>query len=162
FVARVAPLFDQSGRRLRQFPTEDGYLMLTIARNIALGKGMSVSGGLQPTNGTQPLATLLWSAVFWLTGGERSTGVLGVLVLELAIVCSAAALLFVLARRLLRDLPHGSEAAAILTAVWFASPLVVAHSMNCLETGLYGLVALAVALSFAESPGAAPWSLQRC
>src|SRR5215831_20633195 len=75
-VARLVPLLDIGGRLFRQFPTEDGYLMLTIARNIALGHGMSVSDGLQPTNGTQPLATLLWAAVFKLVAGDRRLGVL--------------------------------------------------------------------------------------
>ena len=45
---------------LRQWPTEDGYLMLTIARNMALGNGMSTADGELPTNGTQPLATTIW------------------------------------------------------------------------------------------------------
>src|SRR5262249_10342240 len=63
-VSRVVPLLNSGGRLLRQFPSEDGYLMLTIARNIALGHGMSVANGTIPTNGTQPLATLLWALCF--------------------------------------------------------------------------------------------------
>ena len=51
FISRVLPLLDQDGRVIRQFPTEDGYLMLTIARNMALGHGMSTAGGTIPTNG---------------------------------------------------------------------------------------------------------------
>jgi hypothetical protein len=39
------------------FITEDGYLMLTVARNMAIGLGMSVSEGTIATNGIQPMAT---------------------------------------------------------------------------------------------------------
>lgn len=161
-AARLAPLLDAGGRLLRQFPSEDGYLMLTIARNIALGNGMSVSDGLQPTNGTQPLATLLWAGVFWLAGGERRLGVLGILLLQAVFACAAAGLLYVLARRLMGELPHGASVALLLSAAWFASPLVVVHSMNCLETGLYAVAVLLVALAFADSPRAERWNTLRC
>ncbi len=161
-VARFAPLLDAGGRLLRQFPSEDGYLMLTIARNIALGKGMSVSDGLQATNGTQPLATLLWAGAFWLTGGDRQAGVLLILVLQLLFACAAAIALHQLARRALGDLPHAGSAALLLSAAWFASPRVVSHSMNCLESGLYVLAVLAVALAFVDSPQAKRWGAPRC
>ncbi len=161
-AARLAPLLDVGGRLFRQFPTEDGYLMLTIARNVALGKGMSVADGLQPTNGTQPLATLLWAGVFWLAGGDREHGVLGVLLLEVALSCGAALLLYLLARRLLRELPHGESAALLLSSAWFAAPLVVMHSMNCLETGLYAAAVVAAAIACADSPQAERWSAWRC
>jgi len=161
-LARLAPLLDAGGRLFHQFPSEDGYLMLTIARNIALGKGMSVSDGLQPTNGTQPLATLLWAGAFWLTGGDRRAGVAAILVLQLLFACAAAILLHQLARRVMRDLPHGSSAALLLSASWFASPLVVNHSMNCLESGLYVLAVISVALVFVDSPQAKPWNTLRC
>jgi hypothetical protein len=161
-LARLAPLLDAGGRMLRQFPTEDGYLMLTIARNIALGKGMSVSDGLQPTNGTQPLMTLISAAVFWLADGDRRLGVLGVLLLDVIWSCAAATAIYALMRRLLGAKPFGTSAALVVSAAWFASPLSVAHSMNCLETGLYALVVILVALAFAESPSAERWSVRRC
>ena len=46
------------------FVTEDGYLMLTVARNLALGNGLSVSDGQIITNGIQPLATFVYSLPF--------------------------------------------------------------------------------------------------
>ena len=161
-LARLAPLFDAGGRLFRQFPSEDGYLMLTIARNIALGKGMSVADGLQPTNGTQPLATLLWAGVFWLFGGDREAGVRGILLVQVALACVSAWLLFVLARRLLRELQHGSAVALFTSAAWFASPRVIAHSMNCLESGLYALIVISVALVFVETVRAERWRTGRC
>ena len=161
-VSRLAPLFDAGGRLFRQFPSEDGYLMLTIARNIALGKGMSVSDGLQPTNGTQPLATLLWAAAFRVTHGDRASGVLLILAVQAAVSFAAAWLLFALAQRLFRPWPYGTAISLAVSAAWFASPLVVTHSMNCLESGLYVTLVIAVALAFVESLSPARWSLARC
>src|SRR5687767_55155 len=76
FIARVLPLLNLEGRLLQMYPTEDGYLMLTIARNLAVGKGFSVADGTIPTNGTQPLTTLLWAACFFLSSGHKTAGVL--------------------------------------------------------------------------------------
>ena len=53
------------------FVTEDGYLMLTVARNLAIGLGLSVSEGTIPTNGVQPLATFLFAVPYVLTGGDK-------------------------------------------------------------------------------------------
>jgi hypothetical protein len=161
-VARLAPLADAQGRLFRQFPSEDGYLMLTIARNIALGKGMSVSDGLQATNGTQPLATLIWASEFSLAGADRRIGLMGILLLQVGFACASAGLLYLLARRLLAAMPRGGDVCLILAAGWFASPLVVMHSMNCLETGLYALAVLSVALIFVDSSGPKDWSPSRC
>lgn len=138
-LARAAPFLDQGGRLLRQFPTEDGYLMLTIARNLGIGNGMSIAAGTMPTNGTQPLMTGLWSLVFAAVDGDRNAGVAGVLLLELLISLAATGMLFLLARRLLAPMRFGSEIAAVAACAWFASALTARHSMNCLESGAYAL-----------------------
>ncbi len=57
--------------------TEDGYLMLTIARNMAIGLGMSVSEGTIHSNGVQPLATFLFTLPYLLTGGDKVAGLVG-------------------------------------------------------------------------------------
>ena len=62
-VARLSPLLDPGHRLFWLFMSEDGYLMQTVARNLALGLGMSTADGTMPTNGVQPLAsaeTDLW------------------------------------------------------------------------------------------------------
>ncbi|WP_448572222.1 hypothetical protein [Trichothermofontia sp.] len=140
-ISRLAPLFSPP-RLLRQFPTEDGYLMLTIARNIGIGNGMSTANGTIPTNGTQPLFTLIQAVGFWLAGGEKTTGVVMALVLQVVFSLAAAALLFLLANAVLREREQAQEMAALITGLWYASAIVVPHSMNCLETGLYGLMVL--------------------
>ncbi len=147
-VSRVAPLFDAGGRMLRQFPTEDGYLSLTIARNLALGRGMSVSEGLIPTNGTQPLVTLIWAGFFRLFGGSREAGVLSAQVFQVVISVLAAALIYRLGREVIGHTPRARSLALVGAAIWFAWPVALPHTMNCLETGLYALAAAAVALCF--------------
>lgn len=140
-ISRLAPLFSPA-RRLSQFPTEDGYLMLTIARNIALGHGMSTADGIIPTNGTQPLFTLIQSVGFWLVGGDKPAGVVIALVLQVMFSLAAASLLFLLAASVLRQREQATEMAALTAGLWYASSIVVPHSMNCLETGLYSLLVL--------------------
>lgn len=140
-ISRLAPLFSPT-RRLSQFPTEDGYLMLTIARNIALGHGMSTADGTIPTNGTQPLFTLIQAVGFWLVGGDKPAGVVIALVLQVSFSLGAAGLLFLLAVSVLRHREQAIEMAALTAGLWYASAIVVPHSMNCLETGLYSLLVL--------------------
>jgi hypothetical protein len=156
---RLAPLFDAGGRLLRSFPTEDGYLSLTIARNLALGKGMSVSDGTILTNGTQPLATVVWAALFALVGGERVAGVSAVLLAELAIALGAAWLISLLAREFVGSAPRAKLFSWLAASAWFASPVVLAHTMNCLETGLYAASVVALTLLYVRaSRTAGPWT----
>lgn len=141
-VARVAPLFNQGGRILRQFPAEDGYLMLTVARNIALGNGMSTANGTIPTNGTQPLTTLIWAGLFRLAQCERQAGVLLVQVFLIITAGFTAYALYHLAKRLLEGRAWGRAAAALAACVWYASSMTVVHTQDCLETGVYVLLAV--------------------
>ncbi|MEM7679171.1 MAG: hypothetical protein AAF449_24595, partial [Myxococcota bacterium] len=75
FIARLAPFFDIDNRLLEQFVTEDGYFMLAIARNLAIGNGFSIADGEMPTNGTQPLTTLIFTVGFVMAGGAKKAGV---------------------------------------------------------------------------------------
>lgn len=163
-LSRIAPLFDQGGRLLRQWPTEDGYLMLTIARNIAIGLGMSTAAGEIPTNGTQPLCTFLWSACFALTQGDKAAGVLWSLGVQCLLAVISAYILYRLARLILAPHPAGALFAILSAAFWFASPVCVPHTMNCLETGLYvALVLTSVWMFVAGSRDpSTPWSIARC
>lgn len=138
-LSRIAPLLNRDGRLLRQFPTEDGYLMLTIARNLALGRGMSTASGEVPTNGTQPLFNFIEAAGFFLVGGDRDLGVAIALVIQVVLSCVCAYGIYLLIRQTLRERPEIARRAALLGAsAWFASPIVIPNTMNCLETGLYG------------------------
>jgi len=163
-LSRAAPLLNHEGRLLKQFPTEDGYFMLQIARNIAIGNGMSTAAGTLPTNGTQPLTTFLWAGCFRLAGGDRSLGVAFIHVLQMMIGAVAAFALYQLGCLLLQDSPAGGELAALASAVWYAGPLTAKQTQNCLETGTYTFVVLLVvwALVGALRDKRRPWSWWRC
>lgn len=141
-VSRIAPLFDAE-RRLWQWATEDGYLMLTIAENVALGHGMTVSNGTVATNGTQPLCTWLWALAFTATS-DRLLAVVLVQWAQVLFALASAVLLFTAGTRWLGGDERARRIAQVGAVAWFASPVVVPASMNCLETGLYGLLVLAV------------------
>lgn len=153
FASRLLPICGGEARLLRQFPTEDGYLTLTIARNIALGLGMSTAEGSIPTNGTQPLATLLYASLYWLVDGDRVAGVRLSLVAQLVIALLTAALVYRLGSTLLGGDRSARLQAALGAAAWFASPVVLPHSMNCLETGLYGLALVLVFYAVSAARG---------
>jgi hypothetical protein len=137
------------GRLFWHWPTEDGYLMLTVARNLALGLGMSTAEGTLPTNGVQPLATFLWAACFALAGGDKAAGVRLVLLLSVALAALGAWAVHRLARRLLAGRPRADAHALLAAALWFASPQIVQASMNGLETGLLLAVTALTADAFA-------------
>lgn len=163
-VTRMTPLLLGRERLLRQFITEDGYLMLTVARNIALGKGMSVADGTIPTNGVQPLTTFVYAACFWLADAERTTGVAYTQVLSIAVASASALGIVCLARALMPGDRRGWELGLLAAGIWFSAPLILRHSMNGLETGLYLLAIVAVAnllVRWADAPDRA-WSLGRC
>lgn len=160
FVARIAPLLDRDGRLLRQWPTEDGYLMQTIARNMALGLGMSTAAGTIPTNGTQPLFTFVSAGLHALAAADKTRAMLFVQLVSVLIASAAAWVLWRLGRLVLGSSRDGSVVAALAASVWFASANGVRHSMNALETGLYALVALLIVYAFvllATRPVSRPW-----
>ncbi len=135
--ARLSPLLDIEGRLFWQYMTEDGYLMQTVARNMAIGLGMSTAEGTIPTNGVQPLATYLFAGLHWLAGGDKTMGIVLVTLLSTLIAALSAWLLALVARQVFSGLPHGRSLANLTAALWFAAPLITRHSMNGLETGLY-------------------------
>ena len=163
-TARAVPLFDVGGRALRQFASEDGYLMLTIARNLAIGNGLSTEDGATPTNGTQPLMTFVYAGLFWLVDGDKTWGVILVQVLGIVIGLLSAFLLYQIGKRLLAHHDRGDAIAAVAAAAWYVAPLSARYTQNCLETGAAALLPMIVGLYFLErSPGPDhSWSLGRC
>jgi hypothetical protein len=138
-AARLSPLLDVEGRLYWLLLSEDGYLMQTIARNMAIGLGMSTAHGTMPTNGVQPLATFLYAGLHALAGGSKMLAIGYVTVFATAVSAAAAWVYWRLGRSVLRDLPFARDIALLAAALWFASPAIVGQSMNGLETGLYYL-----------------------
>lgn len=140
-VVRLLPLATDA--RTVAATSEDGYLMLTVARNVALGRGLSIAEGTIPTNGVQPAVTLVWAGVHALAGGDRLTALRGVLVVELILALVAAWAVAALARRSLgaradaddSEHPFARSLAWLAAGLWLAAPLLVRHTGNGLETG---------------------------
>jgi hypothetical protein len=143
---RIVPLFDKASTVLRQ-PTEDGYLLLTVARNLAIGLGMSTAAGTIPTNGVQPLITFLFAGGYVVTGGDKLEGVRIAMLLSALFAVAGAVLLYRLGRELLGNGVNQRLTASFTAALWFASPVSALHTANGLETGLYVAVILAVLLA---------------
>jgi hypothetical protein len=155
-LARLAPFALGGSRIFRHWPTEDGYLGLTVARNIAMGFGMSVADGTVPTNGIQPLAIFLYSFGFFLSSGNKLGGVVFSLLLQTCLSVLAAWLMYRLARQFLPDTAQNRLGAALGASMWFLGPISLPHTMNCLESVLYVsciLMTLVYWYGWVRSPG---------
>ena len=147
---RLWPIFSGQPALSEFFMTEDGYLLLTVARNIAIGLGMSVSEGTIPTNGVQPLVTYILALPYLATGGDKVTSLVGVHIFLAAIAVAGFFAVHSLARRTLRSQGDNPAWPMFAAALWFLGPLLLNHTMNGLETGLYTLMLLLTLLQFAR------------
>jgi hypothetical protein len=132
---RLAPL--TSERRTIAAISEDGYLMLTVARNIARGRSLTVADGTIATNGVQPLTTFLWAGVQWMYDGDRIPALRAIVVVQLILALVTAALVGLLAREAFHRQAWRNEAALLAASLWFSNPLTLRHTTNGLETGPY-------------------------
>jgi 4-amino-4-deoxy-L-arabinose transferase-like glycosyltransferase len=149
-AVRLYPLVAGMPALAQAFVTEDGYLMLTVARNMALGLGMSVSEGTIATNGVQPLATFLYAGAYLAAGGDKVGGLVGVHLIQAAAALAALFAVAALARRMAGPLFGAPVWPWLVAVLWFSGPLLLLHSMNGLETGLYTLTVALVLLAFAR------------
>ncbi|MGH7725074.1 MAG: hypothetical protein ACREOU_06555 [Candidatus Eiseniibacteriota bacterium] len=133
--------------------TDDAYYYFQVARNFALGHGLTFDG-LHPTNGFHPLWMLLLLPVYGLWGADPVLALRAVFVL-VAIVAGVAAWF---ACRVFRRL--GGAWAAGLGLLFLVQPFVLYPMVNGLETGVL-IACLFALLDFAQredplAPGAAP------
>ena len=147
-VYRLWPVAAGMPALAQVFVSEDGYLMLTVARNLAIGLGLSVSEGTIPTNGVQPLATLIYAVPYALTGGDKVASLYGLHLIWAAIAVAGALAIRALAARVLGPLGLAPVWSWLVAALWFSGPLLLRHSMNGLETGLYTLLIVLACLQF--------------
>lgn len=111
--------------------TEDGFYLLSVARNLGTGHGLTIDG-TRLTNGIQPLFTFLAAPAYWLFGGDRVEGLRGVMLLH-SLCFVGAAWLFGL---VLRDAVRGSERLRWIGSLsWLGSGYLFLLSHNGLETG---------------------------
>jgi len=159
-AVRLIPLFDVKHWLFWYYMTEDGYLLQTVARNMAMGLGMSTSAGTIPTNGVQPLFTLLSALAFWLVGANKVAGIVLVTMVSTLIGLGAMWLVWRIARRVLPHILSLDGVAFLLAALWFSAPDIVYINMNGLETGLYWLCLLA-ALDYYLSIADKCWQIRQ-
>ena len=114
--------------------TDDSFLSLSVARNLALGNGMTADG-TNVTNGFQPLYVWLMVPVYAIMPEDDLIGPIHVAGVMLALAGTAAAAIFYLiALRLF------SRIAALMVLFFFTvSHYFVINDVNGLETALYGL-----------------------
>lgn len=142
---RLFPLL-AGDKAVRQFfITEDSYLMLTVARNLAIGNGLSVSDGTIATNGVQPLTTLIYALPYAFNGGDKTASLYVIILFMFAFSLFGLWAVRQFAGEVLQTVTENPVWAWFVAVMWFASPLLLLHSMNGLETGLYmAVVALLV------------------
>ena len=126
----------------RGFVPDDTYYTLSVARNMAAGRG-PIADSDHLTNGFQPLIAFLMVPVYWLT--RDATAPVRIAALLGALADSAAAvLLFGLAAE-----AWGRRAGLLAGWIWALSPIAVANSLCGLETSL----ALAISLLLVQIAG---------
>ena len=121
--------------------TEDGYYSLTVARNLAAGRGLTIDGATL-TNGFQPLFTMVEAAAFVLAGGDDILGLRLVVVFAWLVHVLGALVIGQVARDAWPTRqPKGSAAtqerdlrAALAAFLYLAAPLTFNHAYNGLET----------------------------
>lgn len=146
-VASAGILF-RSDALLPQKPfTEDGYYTLSVARNIAAGKGMTIDGQTW-TNGFQPLYAFVVAPAYVLAGGDRFMGLRYVAAMNWALLVAAS----LMVGYLLQLLQAAAAAGPWLTgaALWQGALGISLHYYNGLETGLMLTMYLAIWLYIAK------------
>ncbi len=128
---------------------EDGYYVLNVARQIALGHGVTFDGQTL-TNGFQPLWVFLCAPLFWLVDGDREGGMRLVLALHWVLYLAAGFLAGKLAARVLQ--PRDGIATPVIgvlaSAIYLSATLNWMNSFNGLETSLVMAVLLGAFLVY--------------
>lgn len=114
--------------------SEDGFYVLTIARNIARGAGVTIDG-VTPTNGFQPLYAFAIVPAFWAAGDDALLPLRMISVLHWVTFVGTAWLLAAIAARLAPAEERRLTATATVLA-YLASRQVLQSHFNGLETGL--------------------------
>ena len=112
---------------------DDAFYYFVLARNVAAGEGLVISGEGTPTTGFQPLWGMILSAIDSLTGGmDDGDRILSAQVLGSLFGLATALLIFLSARRL----SPNPLSALLACGAFLLSPQVVKHNLNGMETSL--------------------------
>lgn len=126
------------------FPiSEDAYYSLAVARNLALGHGLTIDG-VHWTNGFQPLFTLLCSVIYLFTPHDDRISPLRVLTVVQWCMFVSSAVLF--GSILSRAIPARAEVKRFVRLVgmicFLLSNFLIVQAFNGLETGFLFLIVL--------------------
>jgi hypothetical protein len=122
---------------------DDAWMVTAIARNFALGNGVTADG-VNPTNGFQPLYPLTLGALPYLVAPNAlDAGFTANLIICALLNALAAWPLWALAKR------FGGEVAGVIAVALFAlNPLLIRSSVNAMETSLGLLLLLTLFAAF--------------
>ncbi len=110
---------------------DDAWMVAAIARNLALGRGITADG-LHPTNGFHPLYPLTLGALPYLLAPQALDGGLRASLLFCALLSTAASFpLFSLTRRF-----AGEKGALLAVALYTLNPYFARVTVNAMETAL--------------------------
>lgn len=117
--------------------TEDGYYSLSVARNLAAGKGLTIDG-INLTNGFQPLFTVIEGGAFALAGSDEILA-MRLVMLFAWLFHAAGAITVALIARDAWPAKYGETERAyrawVAAFLYLAAPLMLNHAYNGLETG---------------------------
>jgi hypothetical protein len=136
-LALLALVFRPDGHVYDMPLTEDGYYSLSVARNLAVGHGLSIDG-VNLTNGFQPLFTIIEAGAFAMAGGDEILA-MRLVMLFAWLFHAAGALTVALIARDAWPVRWGEAERAgrawIAAFLYLAAPLMLNHAYNGLETG---------------------------
>lgn len=133
---------------------EDGYYMLTVAWNIAEGRGIVYTYDM-PTTGIQPLVTLIFSGIAWfiqITGGDKWIFIRAIMLLGIFLLPVYAHLIGLLASYLGNDEAIKEQAYLIGFVFTLFSIELFRWFTYGLETGVYLVLMAATILKFINLP----------
>ncbi|MEP7220436.1 MAG: hypothetical protein ABI876_16040, partial [Bacteroidota bacterium] len=140
-LLQLVLLFRSDERFLSRPFQEDSFYVMSVARSLARGLGLSVDG-VHPTNGVQPLICFLDAPLFAISGGNDFLALRLALFLQIIIMSCAVFAIARFATTLLKDEGERRRVFWLMTMILAWSYTIVNGLMNGLETGL------AVAITF--------------
>jgi hypothetical protein len=157
FLIRV-PLAFGSAAGLTARYGDDAFYILSVARNFASGRGITIDG-THLTNGFQPLIAALYSLAFW-AGGDSWTAVRITVLMNAAITFATVIAVASVARKLWNPVADKfwQRPSVIAAFLWACSISIFHQTTTGLETALYSLTLLLVLGEYLRSD-TSPWRL---
>jgi len=117
---------------------DDGYYAITVTKNIASGKGITIDGETR-TNGFQPLFTLLSTPAFFMAKGDRYLALRFILFLHWLLFILTALLLGLIVKGILNEYNERIKSLAFWIALflYLSAVCILLTHFNGLETGFY-------------------------